>query len=74
MSKDITLAEDILAFGLLVGLQFVITSLSVRVNFIKNLIKAKPTLLLDKGEFLPDAMKSQRVGESEIRSAIRTAR
>ncbi len=71
MSKDITFADGIAAFVLLIGLQFVITQLSVRFDFVKNLIKAKPTLLLDKGEFLHDAMKRQRVGESEIRSAIR---
>ncbi len=33
----------------------------------------EPTLLLDKGEFLPEAMKRQRVGESEIRTAIRAS-
>lgn len=73
LSKDITFAEGVFAFSLLIGLQFVITRLSVKFDFIKNLIKSKPTLLLDKGEFMRDAMKRQRVGESEIRSAIRAA-
>ena len=73
LSKDISFAEGVSALGLLIGLQFVITWLSVRFDKVKNLIKAKPTLLLDQGEFLPAAMRRQRVGESEIRAAIRAA-
>ena len=73
MSKDISLADGVFALLLLVGLQFVITRLSVRFDWVKNLIKAEPTLLLDRGEFLMEAMKRQRVTESEIRAAIRSA-
>ena len=71
MSKDISLTEGVFAFALLIGLQFVITWLAVRFDWIENLIKAKPTLLLDRGEFLHEAMRRQRVTESEIRTAIR---
>ncbi len=73
LSKDVSLADGFAALVLLVGLQFVITSLSVRFKWVKDLIKAEPTLLFDKGEFLHGAMKSQRVGESEIRTAIRAS-
>ncbi|HXG83000.1 MAG TPA: YetF domain-containing protein [Pyrinomonadaceae bacterium] len=72
ISKDVVLIEGVIAFALLIGLQFVITRLSVRFDFIKNVVKAKPTLLFDKGEFLPEAMRRQRVAESEIRAAIRS--
>lgn len=71
MSKDVELAEGILAFALLIGLQFGITWLTVRFKWVENLVKAEPTLLLDKGEFLREAMKRQRVSESEIRAAVR---
>ncbi len=71
LSKDTVLAEGIAAFVLLIGLQFVITWLSVRFDWLKNTVKGEPTLLLDKGEFLRDAMKRQRVTESEIHAAIR---
>lgn len=73
MSKDVLLADGVSALILLIGLQFIITRLSVRFDWVKNLIKAKPTLLLDKGEFLHAAMRRERVGESEIRTAIRAA-
>lgn len=72
-SKDVVLLEGVLALGLLVGLQFLITWLAVRVGWLRKIIKSKPTLLLDKGDFLREAMKSQRVTESEVRAAIRGA-
>ena len=72
VSKDVVLIEGVIAFALLIGLQFVITRLSVRFDSIKNVVKAEPTLLFDKGEFLPEAMRRQRVAESEIRAAIRS--
>ncbi len=71
MSKDITLIEGILAFGLLIGLQFIITWLSVRFDWVENLVKVQPTLLFDDGNFLTEVMRRQRVPEGEIRSAIR---
>ncbi|CAN5381635.1 DUF421 domain-containing protein [soil metagenome] len=73
LSKNVPLIEGISAFLLLIALQFIITKLSVRFDFIKNIIKAKPTLLLDKGEYLTDALRRQRVDESEVRAAIRAA-
>ena len=72
ISKDVVLIEGVIAFALLIGLQFVITRLSVRFDSIKNVVKAEPTLLFDKGEFLNEAMRRQRVAESEIRAAIRS--
>ncbi len=71
ISKDVSFAEGVLALGLLIGLQFIITWLSVRFKWMEKLVKAEPTLLFDKGEFLTDAMKRQRVAEGEVRMAIR---
>lgn len=71
MSKDVSFVEGVFALGLLIGLQFIVTWLAVRVKWVKNLIKAEPTMLLDQGQFLPVAMRQQRVSEEEIRAAIR---
>lgn len=73
LSKDIALVEGVLAFALLIALQFSITWLSVRSPVMQRLIKAEPTLLLSRGQFLHAALKSQRVTESEIRAAVRGA-
>ena len=72
ISKDAVLLEGLTAFVLLVGLQFVITRLSVRFDSFRKIVKATPTLLFDKGEFLFEAMRRERVTESEIRAAIRS--
>ncbi|MEX1020157.1 MAG: YetF domain-containing protein [Litorilinea sp.] len=73
MSKDIALAEGVLAFVLLIGLQFVITWLAVRFQNVRQVIKSQPTLLLDRGRFLEANMQAQRVNPAEIRAAVRGA-
>lgn len=72
LSKDIALAEGVAAFTLLIGLQYVITWLSVRSRRMSNLVKAEPTLLFSGGRFLHDALRRERVTEDEVRAAIRS--
>lgn len=71
LSKDVPLAEGLLALALLVLLQFVITWLSVRSSWVRRSVKAEPALLVRRGELLEDAMRRERVPRDEIESAIR---
>jgi uncharacterized membrane protein YcaP (DUF421 family) len=71
LSKDVALVEGVMAFAVLISLQFVITWLSVRSATVRQLVKAEPTLLLYQGHFLPDQLRRTRVLEAEVRSAIR---
>lgn len=73
LSKDTLILEGIFAAALLIILQFTITFLASRIDFIDNVIKANPTLLYYKGSYRTDAMKNQRVAKSEILSAVRTS-
>ncbi len=73
ISKDVSLAEGVAALLLLVALQFGITWLSVRISWIKDLAKAEPTLLFRNGTFIQTALTRERVSESEVRAAIRSA-
>lgn len=73
LSKEVALAEGLFAVGLLIALQFVITWMAVRFSFIRHLVKAEPTLLLEEGEFCERALRDQRVTRSEVRAAIRSA-
>lgn len=73
LSKDVALVEGIFAFVVLIGLQYIITWLTVRSPMVQRIIKAEPTLLLRRGQFLSEALKSQRVTESEVRAAVRGA-
>src|SRR5690606_34384294 len=71
LSKDVALAEGVLAFGLLIALQFLITWWSVRSESVRRLVKAEPTLLLRRGRMLTRAMKAARVTEDEVLAAAR---
>jgi uncharacterized membrane protein YcaP (DUF421 family) len=71
LSKSVALVEGVLALGLLVFLQYAITWLSVRSPQFQALIKAEPTLILHRGQFLEGAMRQQRVTREEILAAIR---
>lgn len=71
-SKNVALAQGVLAMGLLVGLQFAITWLAVRVGWLRRLIKSEPALLLENGRMLHDALRRERVTESELRAAVRS--
>lgn len=71
LDKNVVLLDGLLAFAVLIGLQFTITWLSVRSSTFSRLIKAEPTLLFYKGGFLREAMKRERVIEDEILAAVR---
>lgn len=72
LSSSVSLARGVLAFAVLIFLQFIITWLSTRSSAVRSLVKAEPTLLVHKGEFLPGAMKRERVTEEEVRAAMRS--
>ncbi|MEW6613031.1 MAG: YetF domain-containing protein [Pseudomonadota bacterium] len=71
LSKDIALAEGVLAFAVLIFLQLAVTWLSVRSSHVLHFVKAEPALLLHRGRFLRQAMRRERVTEPEIRAAVR---
>lgn len=71
LTKNVALADGVLAFVLLIGFQFLITFLSVRYKKIRNMVKATPALLAYRGELLHAAMKKERITEDEIFAVIR---
>ncbi len=71
LNKDIVLADGILALGLLIGLQYGITSLSAAYPPVKSIITSKPTLLLYKGIIDKKALKKQRITVDELMEAVR---
>lgn len=72
LSKDVALAEGVIAFAVLIYLQYGITWLSVRSNWVRGLVKAEPSLLFFDGRFLEEPMRRERVTEDEIRSSVRS--
>lgn len=73
LNKEISLAEAALVFGLLVGLQFLVTWSSVRVRWVRQVVTGEPSILLYRGECLPAAMQIARVTEEEVQAAVRAS-
>ncbi len=73
LNDSVALVRGLVAFGLLVGLQFLVAALSVRVRWVCRLVKAEPVLLLHRGRFLEDAMRRQRVTHGDVLAALRTS-
>ena len=71
LSQDVALAEGLTAFVLLIGLQFLITWLTIRWPIVGHVVKADPVLLFYQGRFLRDQMRRSRVVEDEVRSVTR---
>lgn len=71
LSSEVSLAEGILAFVLLIALQFAVTWASFRSPRFQAWVKADPALLFHSGHFLEAAMRRERVTHEEVRSALR---
>jgi uncharacterized membrane protein YcaP (DUF421 family) len=71
LNKSVPLADGLLAFFLLIFLQFSITWLSVRYRLVSKLVKATPALLVYKGSMLEETMKKERVHPEEIYAIVR---
>jgi uncharacterized membrane protein YcaP (DUF421 family) len=73
LNQSVALAEGLVAFMLLAGLQYVVAFLSVRSARFDALVKSEPTLLLHRGRFLDRSMRSQRVTREEVVSVLRSS-
>lgn len=72
LSNDVSLADGVVAIGILISLQYLLAYLSVRSTKFSKLISAEPTLVFYKGNFLHTALKKERITENEIRSILRS--
>ena len=71
LSKDVPLAEGVLAFVILATLQFVIAWVAQRVPPIEKAIKSSPRVLLRDGQIDEAALLDERVTRDEVASAVR---
>jgi uncharacterized membrane protein YcaP (DUF421 family) len=72
-SKSVALVEGIVALGLLIALQFVVTWTSVRWKWFDTMIKSEPAVLLRRGECIAAVMRRERVAADEVLAAIRNS-
>lgn len=75
LSKDVALAQGILAFLVLAGLQYILAWLGSRSGKLSRkvqaLVKSEPALLVYQGRFLAEALRRERVAEMEVLAAVR---
>ena len=71
LSKDVPLAEGILAFVVLAALQFIVALASQRSEAVEAVVKSAPRLLLCGGEIDDQALLEERVTTDEVKSAVR---
>jgi len=71
LSRDVALAEGMLALAMLVGLQYAVTWSSVRSPAINRLVKSDPVLLFYRGTYLRDELRRSRVVSEEVVAAVR---
>lgn len=71
LSKDVALAEGVLALVVLVGLQFVLAWSALRFGWVETVAKSRPQALLVDGRIDPAALKRERVTREEVMAAIR---
>lgn len=73
LNRNVPLSQGLIAFAVLIGLQFLITWSSVRAPWVRRLVTGEPTLMFYRGEFVREALRRARVSEDEIRAAVRGA-
>ena len=73
LDTQVALAEAVLAFALLVALQFAVTWTTSRWRPFRRLVKSEPTLLVRAGRLLPGALREARLSHDEVLAALRDA-
>ena len=71
LNKNVSLLEGLLAFVLMILLQFLLTFTSVRWKKFNKIIKSEPSLLYLNGSFLRETMKKERMSEGDILQSVR---
>ena len=72
MSQDVTVAQALTGFVLLIALQFIVSWGVLHWSFLRIVVNPRPSLILHDGKFKDDAMRRQRVGEADVRAAVRS--
>lgn len=70
-ARAIPLVEAVTAFALLIGLQFLVSSVQTRSRSFASLVTAAPTLLYHRGQLQTSALRRVRLTEDELRAAVR---
>jgi uncharacterized membrane protein YcaP (DUF421 family) len=73
LDAKVALAEGVVAFAVLIGLQFAVTWSSIRWPFVRKVTTGEPILLIYQGNLLNSALRAERISEEEVLAAVRAA-
>ncbi|PRY16537.1 uncharacterized protein DUF421 [Pontibacter ummariensis] len=71
-AKQVSLAEALVTFCLLVSLQYIVSWLETRSQKFARVVAGQPSLLYYQGQFLEREMKKKRVRKAEMLAAARS--
>lgn len=71
LTGSVALAQGLLAFLLLIGMQYGLAWLTSRSARLERLVNGEPVLLFHRGAFLEAAMRRARVSHDEVRATLR---
>lgn len=69
--SNASLLQGLIAFLVLIGMQFVVAWLSARSSLVSSLVKAAPALVYYQGEVLHEALRRERLTVAELEAAAR---
>jgi uncharacterized membrane protein YcaP (DUF421 family) len=69
----VPVVDALVAVAVLFGMQFGVTWLTTRSELVEHVVKARPTLVLERGRYVVEAMRRERLSVEEVRAAIRRA-
>ena len=73
LSRDVPLLDGIFAFVVLVTMQYLVTTSSLRWRMVARITKSEPRALVYRGVVLNEALRAERMLEDELRAALRAA-
>ncbi len=71
LDEDVALSQGLVAFALLIGLQYLVTWSGVRFAWVRRVVTGEPYLIASRGRLLPEALRHTRVAADEVRAALR---
>jgi uncharacterized membrane protein YcaP (DUF421 family) len=73
LQESVALAEGAAALGLLILMQYIVTTLSVRSRSFARAVRSEPSLLVKDGRCCTATMRRERITAAEALSAIRSS-
>jgi uncharacterized membrane protein YcaP (DUF421 family) len=73
LSRDVSWSEGAAALAVLAALQLVVAKATALLPAGRSVVTARPTQLLENGQMLEAALRSQRVTRTEVRQAVRAS-